>query len=44
MAMRVVLYHSSQGHQMGGAACFSLGPPTTTDVMDQHGAELVSRK
>ena len=27
MATRVVLYHSSQEHQVGGAACFPLGSP-----------------
>ena len=37
MATGVVLYHRSQGQQAEAAARLSLGPSTTTDVMDQQG-------
>ena len=39
MATRVVLYHSSQGHQMGGATCLSLGSSTAAGVMGQKGLD-----
>ena len=42
MVARVVLRHSSQKCQVGGCPHFPLGPPTTTDVMDQQGVELAS--
>src|SRR3954469_19380512 len=44
MATRVVLYHSSQGYQVGGLACFSLGFPAMTNVMGQQGARLGASK
>ena len=44
MATRVVLYHSSQGHQMGGATCLSLGSSTAAGVMGQQRARLGSSK
>src|SRR3954468_16245093 len=44
MATRGVLYHSSQGYQVGGTTCFSLGSPTTTNVMGQQGARLGASK
>ena len=37
MAMGVVLHHSSQKCQVGSFPRLSLGPSTTTDVMDQQG-------
>src|SRR3954471_24560890 len=37
MATGVVLYHLSPGHHLGGASCLSLGPPTTFNIVDQHG-------
>ena len=42
MATGVVLRHCSQKCQVGSFPCLSLGPSTTTDVMDQQGAELGS--
>src|SRR3954468_19049122 len=40
VATRMVLYHRSQGHQVGGASCLSLGSPTTASVMGQQRARL----
>src|SRR4051812_6311803 len=40
MATRVVLYHSSQGYQVGGSTCLSLGSHATTNFMGQQGARL----
>ena len=40
MATGVVLCHGSQKCQVGGCPRFPLGPPTTTDVMDQQRPEL----
>ena len=42
MAIGVVLRHSSPKCQVGSCPHLSLGPSTTTDVMDQQGAELGS--
>ena len=42
IAMGVVLHHRSQKYQVGSFPHPSLGPSTTTDVMDQQGAELGS--
>ena len=42
MATGVVLHHRSQERQVGSFPRLSLGPSTTTDVMDQQGAELGS--
>src|SRR4051812_24922087 len=39
VATRVVLYHSSQGYQVGGSTCFTLGSPATTNVMGQQGLD-----
>src|SRR4051812_28052106 len=44
MATRVVLHHNSQGYQVGGSTRFSLGSPTTTNVMGQQGARLGASK
>ena len=40
MATRVVLYYSSQGHQMGGATCLPPGSSTAAGVMGQQRARL----
>ena len=40
VATRVVLYHRSQEHQVGGASCLSLGSPTTASVMGQQRIRL----
>src|SRR3954470_22747841 len=40
VATRVVLYYRSQGHQVGGATCLSLGSPTTASVMGQQRTRL----
>src|SRR3954470_1558503 len=37
MATGVVLYHLSSGHHLGGASGLSPGPPTTFNIVDQHG-------
>ena len=42
MATGVVLHHNSSKCQVGSCPHLSLGPSTTTDVMDQQGAELGS--
>ena len=42
VAIGVVLRHSSPKCQVGSCPHLSLGPSTTTDVMDQQGAELGS--
>ena len=42
VATGVVLRHSSSKCQVGSCPHLSLGPSTTTDVMDQQGAELGS--
>ena len=42
MTTGVVLRHRSQKCQVGSFPRISLGPSTTTDVMDQQGAELGS--
>ena len=42
MAIGVVLRHSSPKCQVGSCPHLSLGPSTTTDVMDQQGTELGS--
>ena len=42
VATGVVLCHSSSKCQVGSRPHLSLGPPTTTDVMDQQGVELAS--
>ena len=42
VAAGVVLRHSSPKCQVGSCPHLSLRPPTTTDVMDQQGAELGS--
>ena len=42
VAAGVILHHSSPKCQMGSCPHLSLRPPTTTDVMDQQGAELGS--
>ena len=42
VAAGVVLHHSSPKCQVGSCPHLSLGPSTTTDVMDQQGAELGS--
>ena len=42
VATGVVLRHSSLKCQVGSCPHLSLGPSTTTDVMDQQGAELGS--
>src|SRR4051812_32923011 len=44
MATRVVLYHSSQGYQVGGSTYLSLGSPAMTNVMGQQGARLGASK
>ena len=40
MATGVVLYHRSQGQQAKAAACLSLGPSTTADIIGQQRARL----
>ena len=40
MAMRVVLYHRPQGHQVGGAACLSLGSPRAARVVGHQRPRL----